>query len=421
MSDQAFEPASRATEPAGALEGIRVLSFGSFVAGGTAGIVLADLGAEVVKIEARARPEVVREPVYAFGDPVVEPSGVPQNLQYATMSRNLKGLSVDLETEQGRELFHRLVAAADVVIENFAGDTMARWGCSYEDLLEDNPKLVMLSLSGYGRTGPRAGYLAYGTNICAYVGLTRTWNFSHATCTDYITGATGALAVVAALQRARRTGVPTHLDVGQIDAMAGPLIPLLVGPLVTGNQDPPEPNERPGSWLAAVLACAGDDRWVAVELEDADDWSILCGVLERPDLDTDDPVTADATRGELTEALSAWVAERSPHTVTHVLQREGLAVGAVQDGEDIWHDPQLRTRDYFQLVDQPDLGPKWYPAPPYRLSRTPGRLRRSGPRLGEHTAGILREWLGVVSGELVALQESGAVFVAPDENDPRSR
>lgn len=412
-----------ADAPAGpmALEGVRVLSFGSFVAGGSSAITLADLGADVAKIEARDRPEVVREPVYSFGPPVTEPSGVPQNLQYATMSRNMRGLSVDLETEEGRSLFHRLVAASDVVIENFAGETMARWGCSFDDLVRDNARLVMLSLSGYGRTGPREGYLAYGTNICAYVGLTRTWGYSHPTCTDYITGVTGALAVVAALRRTRRTGLPTHLDVAQIDAMVGPLIPLLVGPLVNGEDQPSAHNQVPGSWLTAVLPCKGPDRWVAIELEDQIDWSTLCRVLERPDLDTDDLGSAQASRDDLTDALAAWVGERSPHTVTHVLQQEGLAAGAVQDGEDIWHDPQLRTRGYFQLLDQPDLGPRWYPNPPYRFTKTPGRLRRSGPRLGQHTADILREWLGTEPAEIARLVEAGAVFDAPRDGEVEGR
>ena len=148
-----------------------MLSFGTFVAGNTAATVMADLGAEVVKIEARSRPEVLRMPAYAIGDAVTEPSGAPNTVMQASLTRGLLNVSLDLADDGGRTVFHRLVSVSDVVIENFGSPVLERWGCGYRSLLAHKPDLVMLSLSGYGRDGPRANYLAYGVTVASYLGL----------------------------------------------------------------------------------------------------------------------------------------------------------------------------------------------------------------------------------------------------------
>src|SRR3974390_1308270 len=170
------------------LAGTRVLSFGAFVAGNTAATLLAELGAEVVKIETLNRPEVLRRPAYAIGDPVIEPSGAPNTVMYASLTRGLRSLSLDLESPEARTLFHRLVAVSDVVIENFGAPVLDRVGCGYHDLVVDRPNLVMLSLSGYGRDGPRANYLAYAVTISSYLGLAESWGYTHGTATDYLAG-----------------------------------------------------------------------------------------------------------------------------------------------------------------------------------------------------------------------------------------
>src|SRR5665213_2125195 len=135
----------------GLLTGVRVLSFGSFIAGNTAATVLADLGAEVVKIEPRNRPEVLRMPAYAIGETAIEPSGVSNTAMYASLTRGLRNMSLDLAQVDAQRLFHRLVGVTDIVIENFGSPVLERWGCGYEDVLPQRPNLVWLSLSGYGR------------------------------------------------------------------------------------------------------------------------------------------------------------------------------------------------------------------------------------------------------------------------------
>jgi benzylsuccinate CoA-transferase BbsF subunit len=395
---------------------LRVLTFGTFIAGSMTALVLAELGADVVKIEPLARPEVLRSPPYSFGDgSVVEPSGVPNTVMYADLSRSTRNLSLEMNTEDGRALFKRLVAVADVVIENFGAGTMAHWNCSFDELIGINPRLVMVSLSGYGRTGPRGTYLAYATNISNFSGLTTTWTYQHGTHSDYITGIHAANAVLAAIAQVDHTGTGVAIDVAQTEALGAVLAPLYLDPLNNGRDTPAVGNAVPGSMFTGVFACHGHDRWLAIELEDLSDWSTLCAVLGRPDLVVRDDAGIDARRRELHDAIAGWSRAQSPHTAAQLLQNAGLAAGAVYDSEDIVRDPQLRARGAAVELDQPDLGVIEYYQSPYRMTKTPGFARWAGPRLGQHTATVLREWLELDDREIAALEASNAVFQAPSE------
>jgi crotonobetainyl-CoA:carnitine CoA-transferase CaiB-like acyl-CoA transferase len=388
------------------------MSFGTFIAGNTPGVVLADLGADVVKIEPRARPDVLRMPAYGFGDTnVVEASGVPNTVMEADLARSMRNLSLDMETEAGRALFRRLVAVSDVVIENFGAHTMEHWGCSFDDLVHINPRLVMVSLSGYGRTGPRASYLAYATNISNFTGLTTVWGLQHGTYSDYVAAEHAVIALLAAARHCAETGAGVYIDVAQIETLAGVMAPLLLDPLNNARDTGAQGNVVPGSWFTSVVACQGHDRWLAVELEDAADWATLCQLLEQPHLAPAPRDDAEA-RQALSEALAAWARERSPHTAALLLQRAGLAAEAVADNEDVVREPQVRTRGAAVELDQADLGVVEYYQSPYRLSKTPGFARRAGARLGEHTHAVLREWLHADDDELAALARSDAIFQA---------
>jgi crotonobetainyl-CoA:carnitine CoA-transferase CaiB-like acyl-CoA transferase len=400
------------SDPPGLLSGVRILSFGTFVAGNSPATLLASLGAEVAKVEARKRPEVLRTPAYAIGEPVTEPSGAPNTVMYASLTRGLRNLSLDMSSPAARSLVHRLVSVSDVVIENFGGSVLRGWGCSYEELLADRPNLVMLSFSGYGRTGPRANYLAYASTMASYIGLGSAWGYNHGTFSDYITAVTGAVAAVAALIEARRTGTPTYLDVAQVDAVPPVLVEIYAGPL-NGRQDEPHPpNRTPGSWLSGVYPCTGTDQWVAVDIEDADDWVILCRVLDRADLVVSDRDEALAFEDRLSGALASWVSRYSSHSAMHHLQRAGLAAVAVQDYEALYRDMQLRSRDFLERVFQRDLGYVMYPGSPQRWTRTPGHAPIPPARLGEHTRDILQRWIDLGDDEIVALEAEGAVFCA---------
>jgi benzylsuccinate CoA-transferase BbsF subunit len=392
------------------LSGVRILSFGNFVAGNAPATLLASLGADVAKVEARNRPEVLRTPAYAIGEPVTEPSGAPNTVMYASLTRGLRNLSLDMSSPAARSLVHRLVSVSDVLIENFGGSVLARWGCSYEELLADRPNLVMLSLSGYGRTGPRANYLAYASTMASYIGLGSAWGYNHGTLSDYITAVTGAVAAVAALIEARRTGTSSYLDVAQVDAVPPVLVELYAGPLNGRQYEARPPNRMPGSWLSGVYSCTGTDQWLAVDIEDGQDWATLCRLLDRADLMAADRDGALALEDLLSDALASWASRYSSYTAMHHLQQAGLAAVAVQDYEALYRDMQLRARGFVERVFQPDLGYVTYSGSPQRWTRTPGHAPVPPARLGEHTRDILRQWLDLGDDEIVALEAEGAVF-----------
>jgi len=404
------EPGSRRVDE------LRVLTFGTFIAGSTTALLLAELGADVVKIEALARPEVLRNPAYSFGaTSIVEPSGVPNTVMYAGLSRSTRNLSLEMNTEEGRSLFKRLVAVADVVIENFGAETMHHWRCSFDELRTVNPRLVMASLSGYGRTGPRGSYLAYATNISNFSGLTSTWQYQHGTHSDYIAAIHAVVGTLAGIAQSDQTDSGVYIDVAQTEALAAVMAPIYLDPLNNGRDTPPTGNAVPGSLFTGAFASQGHDRWLAIELEDVSDWSTLCEAIERPDLTIADATEADARRADLADAMTTWSAERSPHTGAQVLQNVGLAAGAVYDNEDAVRDPQLRARGASVEIDHPDLGVIEYYQSAHRMTKTPGFVRRRGPRLGEHTCEVLQEWLSLDAHDISVLESADAVWQAPAE------
>ncbi len=392
------------------LRELRVLTFGAFVAGNTAALLLAELGMDVVKIESHARPEALRYNYFFDHPDVLEPSGVPTTALYGGLARSVRSAAVELGSLVGPSVIHRLVANADVVVENFRPHVLDHFGCGFEDLQAVNPRLTMLSISGYGRTGPRAGYAAYASNICNHVGLSAAWGHTHGYHFDYVAGYHGTLGVLAALRRAAQTGIGTHLDLAQVEAGASVMMPILVDGTALSAIYERRDNAPPSSVFSAVVACAGADRWLAVDAEDLDDWECLRtalglgGVAALPS-----PATLDETR----ESLIAWAAERSPYQAAHVLQRAGIPVAPVQDAADLVRDPQLRARGFVTEIDHPDLGCVEYPGAVERTVQPSGGVKGPVPRLGEHTREVLAEWAGIERAEANELAASGAVWI-PD-------
>jgi crotonobetainyl-CoA:carnitine CoA-transferase CaiB-like acyl-CoA transferase len=239
----------------------------------------------------------------------------------------------------------------------------------------------MLSQTGFGHGGgPRSHYLAYGATIFSFMGLTQIWGRSHGTHLDYPAAAHGVFAILAALAARDRTGQGTHIDQAQIEVAGAIMGPMVLDYTVNGH----EPGEDPAPGL--VVRGLGDDAWLAVEPEDDRDWQELARLAGAPEGNGRDAVAA---------AVQAWAAALTPQQATRLLQRAGLAAGAVQNNEDVTRDPQHRERHFLQEMNHPDLGRAEYAGPPYRLAKTPAAIRRRTPRLGEHTAEILAEWLGM--------------------------
>lgn len=397
------EPAPPAPVP-GPLAGIRVISFGTAIAGALSGTALAELGADVVKIESPARPDNLRR-LWAPEDPVVhEPSGADTSPMFANFNRTTRSVALDMKDPFSVELFLRLAAAADVIVENYAPGVMRRWGLGYEQIAAVNPRIVMLSLTGFGHSGPRSHYLAYGATVCSFAGLTDAWQYPSGVHFDYISQAHGVFGVLAALAARDRTGRGTHVDLAEVETAAAVMGPMMLDYIVNGRGSVVPGNRVPGALLSEVVRCRGDDCWLAVEAEDAADWRALATFLGRDDLaDLADLAAAapppESARDALGAALAAWAANLTAQLAMRMLQRAGLAAGAVQDAEDVVRDPQHRERHFLLEMDHPDLGVAEYAAPPHRLAKTPPTVRRPTTRLGAHTVEVLGEWLGMSPDE----------------------
>jgi benzylsuccinate CoA-transferase BbsF subunit len=402
------------------LANLRVLSFGTFVAGNVCPLLLAELGADVVKVESKVRPEALR----AYDGPeqtqVFEPSGMRTTALFAGLTRGMRSACIDMKTAAGRETLRSLVGRADVVIENLGPGTMESWGCAYEELKRHNPKLVMVSISGYGRSGPMAKFRAYASSINSYVGLTTAWA-PDGTHFDFVAGIHGASAVIAGLAQVDRGSPGVFVDLAQSETGAAVMAPLYLDYLANGADRRPAPNEVPGAWFSGVVRCAGTDAWVAVELEDRHDWERMCQYLQRPDLRFEDDERTPERTAMLRQALEHRAAELSPLQVAIGLQRLGVAAGPVQNNEDLWRDVQHRTRRAFVEVPHPDLGVIEYPNCPDRLSTTPGRVRAGGPRLGANTNAVLEEWLGLGGSDVEKLAATGAIWQADEGATRRGR
>ena len=396
------------------LEGVRVLSLGAFVAGNICPLILAELGADVVKVETRKRPDSLRLLFSHDHSVIFETSGQQTTAMFSSVSRGVRSVCLDLDTEEGRQTLRRLAASAHILIENLGPGVMEKWGCSYAELAALNPRLALVAISGYGRTGPRSGYRAYGSSITTYLGLASVYA-PDGTHFDYVAAYHGAYAAIGAWSRARETGVGSYLDVSQMDAGAAVMAPLYLDTLVNGQPWTFARNEVPGSLCSDVVRCAGDDAWAAVELENVADWNVLCNVLDQPELAVADAGDAAGRLTPLRAALAAWAAPLTPHQVALKLQAAGLAAAPVQNLEDLWRDPQLRANDAFVEVDQPDVGSLEQLQSPDRMSVTPGRVVGRSPRLGEHTRAVIEQWLGLDDTETDALLADGAAWQAPTD------
>lgn len=391
---------ARASSEKGALSGLRVLSLGAFIAGNVVNHLFADFGAEVVKVESWLRPEAIRGAPYTNGRAATEPSGASTTALFAVHASGSRLVAIDMNRDEGRSLFRRLAAEADVVVENFGVGLMERWGCGFDDLVATNPRLVMLSISGYGRTGPRASYRAYASAISSFVGLHDHLGQPHITHHDYVAAIHGAVGVLAALREVERTGSGVHVDIAQTESGGALMAPSYLAAM-NGV-----PDVRSAALVSGTYRAGGDDDWVVVEVEDDDDFVVLATLLERDGLAPD----ADG-RAELEEAVQEWVQAHPAHGGVEILQGVGLAAAVVQHGGDLSRDPQLRERGAILTLHHPDLGEFESMGPGYRLSATPVRQPVGAGRMGDRTSDVLQEWLGLTPAEIAQLHADSVVLV----------
>ena len=406
--------------PRGALAGTRVLDLTWVLAGPYATKILADHGAEVVKVESRHRPDASRfaAALHFSRDPARHPdtSGYFNNF-----NRNKRSLALNVDAPGGLDLLRRLCRVSDVVIENFSAGVMARWGLDHAGLCALRPDAILVSMAGMGHTGPWRDHVTYADAVMAIAGLTGQMGFpgrEPAGFTfglgDMVAGAHAALGALAALEYRDATGRGQHVDLSQVEAVASHLGTSVLELTAMGHRPEPSGNRHPAMAPHGAFPCRGEDRWVAIAAVDDACWRALCGLMARPDLAADATYATLAGRQAHTDAIerevAAWTRQLDAEDVMARCQAAGIAAGVVQDARDLVEsDPQLRARGFYQPVAHPVAGTFLHEGVVPRLADTPGAIWHAAPRLGEHTRAVLREWLGLDDGEGDHLARNGVL------------
>ena len=408
-----------------ALEGVRVVEFGQLIAIPFATKLLADMGAEVVRIESCTRLDGYRVAGFYKNDA----SGEFWNraVNFYEQNRNKKSLTLDLAQERARETLRDLIAVSDVFAENFTPRVIKNFGLEYDDLRRIRPDIIMVSSTGYGHTGPWSGFGAIGYGTEAASGLASVTGYRDGPPTipelpyaDYTAGEHTVFAIMAALAHRAMTGRGQFIDISQTQTLSAtvpePLMDFTFNGRIQGRAGNRDDIYAP----QGTYPCAGDDNWISLSIRSSDEWALLCEILGHAEW-VDDPRFAsslsraknhDALDEMLARATSSWDARE----LEAALQSLAVPAGAVLDGKALLFDDHLNERGFFEVVEHPpgtNMPPLPYASRPWKLDKTPGSIRRAAPTLGEHNNEVLRDILGLTKSETDAMEEAGIIGTAP--------
>jgi benzylsuccinate CoA-transferase BbsF subunit len=403
-----------------ALGGVTVVEFGGYAAGPAIGKYLANFGARVIHVESVARPDGFRLQYPPYKDDRV---GMNRSGCFAFFNDSKLGVTVDIKHPSAVPLMLRLMARTDIVIENMRPGVMGRLGLGYPELKAHNPSLVMLSTSNLGQTGPRATHPGFGSQLSSLSGFTELIGAAdgppqclYGPYIDIIAVAYGGAAVLAALDRRRRTGEGAFIDLAQYEAGLQFVAPALLDYTLNGVSPRRNGNTDPVAVPHGCFRCR-DDRWVVLSCWDDAEWSRLASAMAGTSAA---PGTGSGTVAGFTTAadrrarqaaldavIARWTAERPAGEVVAALHRAGVHAALVNTMRDLYEDPQLSARRTWQARDHPELGPLRYRMVSYQLSETPGGVRSAAPSLGEHNAEVFRGWFGLSAEEYGALADEG--------------
>ena len=405
------------------LEGVNVLDFCWVAVGPMTTKYLGEYGATVVRVESAKRPGTLRSAA-PFPNGV---AGINRSGYFASYNANKMGITVDMRHPRARELMLRLAGWAHIVTENFTPGTMEGWGLGFEELRAINPALVMFSASMMGRGGPMERQPGFGPVLSSLVGLTnltgwpdRTPVNPYGAYTDFIVPRFAVAAILAALDRSRRTGKGIHLDLSQLETSLHFLAPFLLDYTANGRERGRQGNRDPGSAPHGVYPCLprhpreSGDRWLALACRTETQWQALLSIAEPEGglLHSDDFATLlnrKANEDELDRAISRWTSQQEQRGLMRLLQEAGIPAGMINDPRDLFDDPQLQHRQHFRWLDHPEIGPYATDRSEFELSLTPGSLDTPSPLLGQHTEHFLREIIGLGDEEYRSLESDGVL------------
>lgn len=400
-----------------ALEGIRVLDFTQVWAGPYCTMLMACYGAEVIKVESEKRPDHSRLFSVTLA---VKYEGKDSSPLYNNLNLGKRDITLDLTHPKAVELARNLAKISDVVAENFRPGVMARLGLDYASLREINPRLIYLSSSSRGGTGPEWDYAGYAPIFAALGGL--SYLTGHADGlpspisgrTDLIVGTTSLFAILAALVHRNETGEGQHIDVSSSEAMTALVGDSFMDYTMNGRNRTRQGNRDDAMAPHGCYRCNGKDAWISIAVAMDGEWQALCAAMGNPGL-ADDPRFADiclrkANEDELDGIVGAWTAGFAAPELQELLQRAGIAATVSATSEDLFRDVHLRERGAFIDVSHPNMGVQELIAPPWKLSGSQDAPVRHAPHFGEDNRYVFGELLGLGEREFDELVREKVIF-----------
>lgn len=418
LSGAASASSGRIDPEKGPLHGIRVIDFSMGWAGPFCTRTLADLGADVIKIEAVQYPDwwrgVDRRATYVDGQMY------EKTLRFCMINRNKRGITLDLTRRQGRTLAKRLISRADIVIDNYSADVLPKLGLGYDVLRTLNPQLVMMSMSAFGSNSVHRSCRAYGSTLEQGSGLPSVIGepdgpplMSHIAFGDAVGGLNGCAAVLVALMHARNTGQGQFIDLSQIECMMPFAAPWITVHSIGGTPPVRYGNRHPQFVPHGCFRCAGEDNWIVVAATEEEMWQRLATLIGRPDWSADTSLkSAEARRGIenlIERTVEAWTLSRDADQAMQELQGARVAAGVARLPIDLLNDPHLQSRAFLQHVKRAFIGPHPQPSIPIREGARPYPIRAAAPTLGQHNKEILSGLLELSDTEIEYLAKESII------------
>ena len=410
---------------AGPLQGVRIVEMGQLIAIPSAMKWLGDMGAQVIRLESVQRLESYRTDSLYLND--VDGNFWNRGANFYEQNRNKLGLTLDLSRDEGRAVLRDLIAISDVFAENFTPRVVRNFGLEYADLRKIRPDIIMVSSTGYGFDGPWANFGATGPATEGAAGLAYMTGYkdggpvmSEIPYTDYTAGEHTVAAVMLALMHRLNTGRGQFIDISQTQTCSATIPEALLDWTVNGRVQPRAGNENPAMSPHGCYPCAGDDRWIAIAIDNDAAWQALCRVMRRADWATDgryaDVLSRITHREELDRMLAFETRQHNNHALMAQLQAKGVAAGAVMDSKDLLFNEHLEARGFYEVIEHhPATGmpPLPYPGRPWKLSGTPAIEPKAAPIMGEHNQTLLGELLGKTDAQVAELAAADIIGFAP--------
>ena len=406
------------------LEGIKVCDFTWWGVGPQVMRELAEHGAVVVRVESHRRPDGLRFMVpYKDGKP-----GIDRSAFGTAYNTNKLSISLDLTKPRGREIAHRLVKWADIVGENMAPGMVGKFDIDYKSCKRIKPDIIYFSTTAQGQYGPHCNLSLTGSQSIYLSGFGEMTGWpdrgpvwTNTSYTNYVSPWYVAIALIGALLHRQKTGKGTYIDQSQLEAGLSFIGPAVLDYTVNNKIASRKGNRSLYYVPHGGYQCLGTDRWCTITVRNDKEWQAFCDAIDRSDW-IEDPRFTDCTKRKENEdildpLIEAWTKKHPPEKVMQILQAAGVPAGVIQNAQDLFEDPQIKYREHFKILEHKEIGPHSYHSPAYRLSKTPSKLFKAGPTLGEDNEYVFKEILGFSDSDIEALLIDGVITTDSDLPD----